>query len=265
MLHLMPHPMPILLAIDTSTEACSVALFRGGIADGQAVDAQTIDERYIEAAREHMLRLLPMVDELLSARQLALADLDGIVFTRGPGSFTGLRITLGVVQGLAFGADLAVLPISTLAALAQTLASAVPIGSYIFAAIDARMDEVYCAWFEVGADGLVTARSDERVCAPEAIPIIDTAAPCYGVGSGWNYAQRFPPLQCVAIDSAALPRASAALRLALPRWAAGEAVAVEAALPVYLRNDVAWTKTGAVAKSAAVDTNSGAVRTGAPQ
>jgi tRNA threonylcarbamoyladenosine biosynthesis protein TsaB len=238
--------MPILLAIDTSTEACSVALLVDRTGDGPA-----FHESYIEAAREHMLRLLPMVDELLTAHQLTLRDLDCIVFARGPGSFTGLRITLGVVQGLAFGAEIPVLPVSTLAILAQTIASEAMVGSYIFSAIDARMDEVYCAWFEVGADGLVVARSDECVCAPEAIPIIDIAAPCYGVGSGWNYAPRFPPLQCVTIDSAALPRASAALRLALPRWVAGEAIAAEAALPVYLRNDVAWAKTGVAANNGA--------------
>lgn len=246
--------MPILLAIDTSTEACSVALF-----NNRTIAAPIFTESYIEAPREHMLRLLPMVDELLAEQQLALRDLDGIVFARGPGSFTGLRITLGVVQGLAFGAELPVLPISTLAALAQTIANETMVGSYIFSAIDARMDEVYCAWFEVGADGLVIARSDECVCAPEAIPVIDTAAACYGVGSGWNYAQRFPPLHCVAIDSAALPRASAALRLALPRWQAGEAVAVEQALPIYLRNDVAWTKSAVATNSASVVNSTGVI------
>jgi tRNA threonylcarbamoyladenosine biosynthesis protein TsaB len=248
--------MSILLALDTSTEACSVALFCGQSLcgqsfDGQLLDAQVlggqtfdeqIDERYIEAPREHMLRLLPMVDELLAARQLTPRDLDGIVFTRGPGSFTGLRITLGVVQGLAFGADLPVLPVSTLAALAQTAATPELAGSFIFSAIDARMDEVYCAWFEVGTDGLVVARSEERVCAPEAVPVIEASKICYGVGSGWNYAARLPIVNCRSVDAAALPRASSALRLALPRWQAGERVPVAEALPVYLRNDVAWAK-----------------------
>jgi tRNA threonylcarbamoyladenosine biosynthesis protein TsaB len=237
--------MPILLALDTSTEACSVALFDGPAFEGPAFDRQTIDERYIEAPREHMLRLLPMVDEVLAARQLTPRDLDGIVFTRGPGSFTGLRITVGVVQGLAFGANLPVLPVSTLAALAQTMATPELAGSFIFSAIDARMDEVYCAWFEVDADGLVVARSEECVCAPEAVPVIDTSKICYGVGSGWNYAARLPVVNCRSIDAAALPRASAALHLGLPRWFAGERVAVADALPVYLRNDVAWAKKSA--------------------
>jgi tRNA threonylcarbamoyladenosine biosynthesis protein TsaB len=222
--------MPTLLALDTSTEACSVALLRN----------DAVSERYVEAPREHMLRLLPMVDELLAEQQLTLHDLDGIVFTRGPGSFTGLRITLGVVQGLAFGANLPVLPLSTLAVLAQTAAASA--GRFILSAIDARMDEVYCAWFEVGGDGLVRACSEERVCAPEAVLSIETAGPWLGVGSGWNYAARLPTVGRGDIVAAALPRAAAALRLALPRWQAGERHAVEQVAPVYLRDNVAWPK-----------------------
>jgi tRNA threonylcarbamoyladenosine biosynthesis protein TsaB len=227
--------MPTLLALDTSTEACSVALLRN----------DAISERYIEAPREHMLRLLPMVDELLTEQQLQLRDLDGIVFTRGPGSFTGLRITLGVVQGLAFGANLPVLPVSTLAVLAQTAATTALAGRFILSAIDARMDEVYCAWFEVGSDGLVRACSEERVCAPEAVSLIPTDAPWLGVGSGWNYIARLPAAGRGDIVADALPRAAAALRLALPRWQAGERHAVEQVAPVYLRDDVAWPKGGA--------------------
>lgn len=222
--------MPTLLALDTSTEACSVALLRDG----------AIDERYVEAPREHMLRLLPMVDELLAAARLTLRDVDGIVFARGPGSFTGLRITMGVVQGLAFGANLPVLPLSTLAVLAQGAATDAPVGSRILSAIDARMDEVYCAWFEVGGDGLVVACGDERVCAPEAVPMLATVDGWRGVGSGWNYGARMPSAGANGIDATALPRAGVALKLALPRWSAGERMPIEQALPVYLRDDVAW-------------------------
>jgi tRNA threonylcarbamoyladenosine biosynthesis protein TsaB len=241
--------MPRLLAIDTSTEACSVALLN---------DAG-VSELFLEAPREHVQRLLPMIDELLAQNHIALRDLDAIAFGRGPGSFTGLRICLGVVQGLAFGANLPVIPVSTLAALAQSAvdSSLLP-GTYLFSAIDARMDEIYCAWYRLGDDGLVVAvgnesdgsdgsdessESAERVCAPEAMPLIDTgAAECIGVGSGWRYAARMPVQPFADIRVAQLPHAAAVAALALPLWRAGLHLPADDAQPVYLRNDVAWAK-----------------------
>lgn len=227
--------MPRLLALDTSTEACSVAY----------CDDRGVVERFVEAPREHMQRLLPMVDELLGERGVALRDLDAIAFARGPGSFTGLRICLGVVQGLAFGADLPVIPVSTLAALAQSAieAHALAVRSHVLSAIDARMDEVYWGWFQCGDDGLVRAVGDERLGAPETVtPIEAAAAQCFGVGSGWNYGARMPRSACAMIDASLLPRAGAVARLAVPLWAAGATVSADQALPVYLRDNVAWTK-----------------------
>lgn len=225
--------MPRLLALDSSTEACSVAL----------LDGDVLLERYVEAPREHMLRLLPMVDELLAERQLTLRDIDAIAFARGPGSFTGLRICLGVVQGLAFGANLPVIPISTLAVLAQGAAAAVPAGARILSAIDARMDEVYWAWFERRADGLVTVLCEEQLSAPERVDVDlagadESRAMKFGAGSGWQYHPRICDAGFSAIDVTRLPRASDILRLALPVWLAGEAVDVEQAVPVYLRDKV---------------------------
>lgn len=220
--------MPRLLALDSSTEACSVAL----------LDGDVVSERYVEAPREHMLRLLPMVDELLAERGLTLRDLDAIAFAQGPGSFTGLRICLGVVQGLAFGAQLPVIPVSTLAALAQTGALAAPVGTHILSAIDARMDEVYWGWFEKRADGLVRALNEEQLSAPEQVRAHSDAAHAIGVGSGWNYRPRLDATGVDTIDAAVLPRASALITLAVPVWNAGAAVDVEQALPVYLRDKV---------------------------
>lgn len=228
--------MPRLLAIDTSTEACSVAYSDGGV----------IAETYLEAPREHMLRLLPMIDELLGSQGVALGDLDAIAFARGPGSFTGLRICLGVVQGLAFGADLPVIPVSTLAALAQaSVSAAMPAGAHLLSAIDARMDEVYWGCFRLGADGLVVAAGEEQVSAPEAL--LAPAAPWFGVGSGWRYGERLPA-GAAAVDAAALPRAGALLQLALPLWQAGQCLPAEDALPVYLRDNVAWTQSELAAR-----------------
>lgn len=230
--------MPRLLAIDTSTEACSVAL----------LDGAELCERAIDAPREHVQRVLPMIDAVLRETHCALRDLDAIAFARGPGSFTGLRICLGIVQGLAYGADLPVVPVSTLAALAQTAvdASSIERGTYICSAIDARMDEIYCGWFRVADNGLVCAIGEESVCKPDALPlpavVVDNASPLYGVGTGWRYGERLPSLAGATIDANLLPRASAVARLALLEWNNGVRLAASAAQPVYLRNEVAWAK-----------------------
>jgi len=221
--------MPRLLALDSSTEACSVAL----------LDGDVVLERYLEAPREHMLRLLPMVDELLGERGLTLRDLDAITFARGPGSFTGLRICVGMVQGLAFGADLPVIPISTLAVLAQTAVTAdVDVGTHILSAIDARMDEVYWGWFQLGSNRLVEAVGEEQLTAPERVDIGTAFTPKIGAGSGWRYRPRLSDVGFFQVNETLLPRAAAILPLALPLWLARAAVDVEQALPVYLRDKV---------------------------
>jgi tRNA threonylcarbamoyladenosine biosynthesis protein TsaB len=219
--------MPRLLALDSSTEACSVAL----------LDGDVMVERYVEAPREHMLRLLPMVDELLNERGLTLRQLDAIAFARGPGSFTGLRICLGIVQGLAFGAELPVIPVSTLATLAQTGANRCAAGTRVLSAIDARMDQIYWAWFEKRSDGLVHSLGDEQLTAPELV-ITDASVAAIGVGSGWQYRPRVADAGFQHIDVTCLPHASAILELALPVWKDGGAIAVEQAQPTYLRDNV---------------------------
>ena len=240
--------MPRLLAIDTSTEACSVALY----------DGVHLREHVVDAPREHVQRILPMIDAVLAESAWTLRDLDAIAFARGPGSFTGLRICIGVVQGLAYGANLPVVPVSTLAALAQTAVEKqaavdtqqIRSGSYLCSAIDARMDEIYCGWFRVGDDGLVVAVGDERVCKPEALPLLDAfqskanglTSACYGVGTGWRYGERLPQFARASTDADLLPRASAVARLALVEWNNGVRLTAGEAQPVYLRNEVAWVK-----------------------
>lgn len=223
--------MSTLLAIDTATEACSVAVLING----------EVIERYEELGREHSLRLPGMVAAVLAEAGIGFRALDGLVCGIGPGSFAGVRIGVSFAKGLALGLDKPVAGITSLAMLAEA-AAATAEQAPILAAIDARMGEVYFGRFSVEA-GHVTLRGPELVCAPEAIPELAEAAVC--VGTGWHAhadAMRArlgqPP---VRIDGAALPRAAAALGLAAPRFAE---LAQDGSrlVPAYLRNRVALTK-----------------------
>lgn len=224
-----------LLAIECSTEACSVAL---------AVDALPVTECFELAERSHTQRLLPMIEELMQQSGLSLRELDGIAYGRGPGSFTGLRIALATAQGLAFGARLPLVPVSTLAALAQTAVNdglAAP-DQPVLACLDARMDEIYWALFEVRNGLAVLCPSDsERLSAPENLRIRETSQPLL-VGSGASYrarfGTRFDDIHCRAD---VYPRASALLKLASRSFAQAVVPADQAEL-TYLRDEVAWQK-----------------------
>lgn len=222
--------MTRLLAIDTATEACSAALWLDG----------EVREEYAFAPREHARRLLPMIEALLGAAGLALVDLDALAFGRGPGSFTGVRIAASLAQGLAFAARLPVVPVSTLAALAQGAADAGH--PRVLAAIDARMGEVYWAGYAVGDDGLVARLGDERVCPPAAVPVPEGDG-WFGVGTGWAaHAGTLCTRVGAALgghDGTGLPRAAAVARLGVAVHARGGAIPAEQALPVYLRDRVA--------------------------
>lgn len=222
-----------LLAFDTSTERLSVAVQRGA----QQWTREEAGGRHASAA------LIPRALTLLRQAGLALAELDAIVFGRGPGSFTGLRTACSVAQGLAFGAGLRVLPVDTLLAVAED-ARAVHGCTRVLALLDARMDQVYAAPWRWDAD---TGWSGDpaRVCAPEALGDVLRAA---GAGS-WTvvgnafaaYGARFPPDVRALPQREAWPRAEALLRVAPALLAAGHAVAPEDALPVYVRDKVART------------------------
>lgn len=224
--------MATLLALETSADACSVALLNGA----------ELTERHELLPRSHTQYLLPMVDELLSASGLSLAALDAIAFGRGPGSFTGLRVCASVVQGLAYAADLPCVSVSSLRTLAMTaLPAAWQAGSRdILCCVDARMDEVYYAQFlvsECNNEGWPEVVQDDALAAPESVRW--TVDDGYAVGSGWRYAQRMGYRGEIA-ELDLLPRASALARLAERSLAAGEVVTPAQALPVYLRDDVAW-------------------------
>ena len=221
--------MTTLLALDTATECCSAALLHDG----------AVTARSEVIPRQHAQRLLPMIEELLGERQLRLQDVDALVFGRGPGAFTGVRIATGMVQGLAFAADKPVVAVSNLAALAQR-AWREHGAETVAAAIDARMDEVYWGLYGL-QDGVMQLLDDERVCAPEAVSLPAGVGSVAGAGTGWQYAER---LAVTATQSwpQMLPDASDLITLALPRWQAGEVVDAADAQPVYLRDKVATPK-----------------------
>ena len=222
--------MTTLLALDTATEACSVALLH----DGKVLS------HYEVIPRLHAQRLLPMIKTLLAEAGISLSALDAIAFGRGPGAFTGVRIAIGVVQGLAFGLERPVLPVSNLAVLAQR-AFREHNARQVAAAIDARMDEVYWGCYHEVA-GEMRLLGAEAVLPPErAVLSVDAGGEWFGSGTGWGYAERIA-LKPAAMDASLLPHAQDLLTLATFAWQRGEAIVADQAQPVYLRDQVATPK-----------------------
>lgn len=226
--------MAIILALDTSTEACSCALNLHG----------EIYEDYAVIPRQHAQNILPMVQNLLHQKSLAFSDLDAIAFGRGPGSFTGLRIAAGVTQGIAFAANLPVIPISTLAALA--LQAYEELGSSrIVACLDARIDEVYWASFLIDPDtDTLSLLGDEYLCKPELMQTseLQSTSNVYTViGNGLSYKARFPQALIKLMGTQLpeqLPRAASIARLAARELANKHTIAAEQVHPLYLRDKV---------------------------
>lgn len=217
-----------LLAIESSTETCSVAL---------AVNGEVL-EHYQHAPRQHAELLLPWVEELIAEAGIGFGSLDAIAFSRGPGSFTSLRIGIGVVQGLAWASDRPVIPVSSLAATAQV---AVKEGiSSALVALDARMKEVFTGTFETNNNGVMVPVSEEKVCPPETVQPPDRSE-TFGIGNGFD---RYPLLDAlsdrlVGVRSDIWPRASSVLQLAQEWLKTNEPLSAEQAQPVYLRDNVA--------------------------
>ncbi len=221
-----------LLALDTSADACSAALYLDGL----------IEQRLELAPRRHGELILPMLQDLLAAAGVGLVDLDAIAFGRGPGSFTGVRIAVAVTQGAAFGAGLPTVPVSTLAALA--------LGEFrrtgrrrVLAALDARMGEVYWGAYQIADDDLVLSLGDELVVAPALVPVPEGIDWC-GVGPGWGV-YRDALTQRVgaglgALVPAGICEARDIARIAVAEARAGRLVPAELARPVYLRDRVTY-------------------------
>ena len=220
-----------LLAIETATETVSVAL---------AINAEVI-ERYEHAPRQHAELLLPWVEAVLAEAGIGFSSLDAIAFSRGPGSFTSLRIGIGVVQGLAWASDRPVIPVSSLAATAQTAFNE-GINSALVA-LDARMKEVFTGTFEANNNGIMIPVNDEKVCGPEDVQV-PANSETYGIGIGFDRYEALQKLsgQLAGIRSDIWPKASSVLTLAQHWLLTNEALPAEQAQPVYLRDNVAKKK-----------------------
>lgn len=226
--------MTTLLAIETSANLCSVAL----------VHHHEISEIVVSEPRGHTRHLLPAIDRLLVDAGLTLRRLDAIAVTTGPGSFTGLRIGIGVAQGLAYGADLPAVPLSSLATLAQGAIRSGQLarGDVAVAVLDARMDEVYWGLYQVAGE-LVVALCPDRIGTPHALtldPDLPVGTRYVGLGDGWKFVAQ-SPLKPVHHDIHAAPRACDMIPLALAALRAGATVVPEALEPRYLR-DNHWQK-----------------------
>lgn len=225
-----------ILAIDTATEACSAALWLEG----------EVSRRFELAPRRHTELLLPMVDELMAEAGLVVAQLDAISFGRGPGSFTGVRIATAAAQGLAWAADLPVVPVSTLEAIAQATIDEQN-AEAVATAIDARMSEIYWATWLRADEGRAVLQGEEQVIPPHQIPELTGEHKWHACGSGWDvYGEVLQPQTGIApgkIDRERLPDAAVIARIAADAFQKGETVSPADALPVYLRNKVTHQRT----------------------
>ena len=221
-----------ILAIDTSTEACSAAL---------KIDDE-IQLQFEIAPQQHSRLILEQCDKLLAEAGLKPSQLDLVAFGQGPGSFTGLRIAAGVTQGIAFASDLPVAGISTLAAQAQKICTLHP-DDFYFSTIDARMKEIYWGLYKMTNNGLVELQNEEAVSSALEIKPIQIES-LIGIGSGWKEYQpelesafKFNKIKHLYPNN--LPSAEEIALLAADKLERGHILNAEKAIPVYLRNDVA--------------------------
>lgn len=233
--------MSTILSIETSSELASVALLRGA----------TVTSRVSSGVRTHSQSVLPMIQELLAEAGIALKDCDAIAFGAGPGSFTGVRTACGVAQGLAFGANLPVVPVVTLDAMA--LACRQQHGAAdVLAVLDARMGEVYWAQyrFEDGDGAGATAIAAPAVVLAPALSAPDGVTPQgapVACGNGLSgYAEAFSDRLGASLAGGAfasvMPHAEQIAQLASIAFAAGKTVTAAEAQPLYLRNKIAYTQ-----------------------
>jgi tRNA threonylcarbamoyladenosine biosynthesis protein TsaB len=224
--------MANILALDTSTEACSCALSLNGV----------VAEDFQICPRLHAQRILPMIHALMAKHDLAFSGIDAIAFGRGPGSFTGLRIAAGVTQGLAFAAEIPVIPVSTLAAIAMEVRQTRAV-SHVLSCLDARIDEIYWGLFGFDERGLPVLLEPEVLCKPEEMKstVIGHLTAVSAGGNGLQFSARFPNvIQSRIHDSSdeLLPRAGQVAKIASGLWDKSIFISADEISPVYLREQV---------------------------
>ncbi len=220
-----------ILALDAATEACSVALWTDG----------AVIARYEEAGRDAAMRILPLVDEVLFEAGVRLPELTALAAGIGPGAFTGVRISVSVAQGLAFGAGLPVIGINSLEALAWAALQRQPGADDALACLDARMGELYWARYRRDAARGVEAVAGPALSAPQAVGVDTSARTHTAIGRGMRLL-RTHPLHQATLDANALPQARHMAELAALRLARQEAVDAAQLQPLYLRDKVALTE-----------------------
>lgn len=221
-----------LLAIETSTDACSVALYRNG----------EIQERCEIAPRRHNQVLFAMLQEILPSGRLSEHGIEAVAYGCGPGSFTGLRIATSAVQGLAFANDLPAVAVSTLACLVQRAfrEQKAEEGDHVLALIDAKINEIYWAHFEIRG-GIAIATAGPGACSPDALPVAPTDLSC-AVGDGCKLLPQSHPAASGAVYAELTPRAQDLVPLALEKFTRGEVQQADQVVPLYVREEISWKK-----------------------
>ena len=221
-----------LLALDTSTEFLSLALQVG---DEKGCYKTYAHHQHAGQAASQLV--LPQIQALLDTANIKLSDLDGITFGAGPGAFTGVRVACGVAQGLGFGANIPVVGVNTLLAIAEACGE-----QRVIVCLDARMGEIYHAAF-VKENNEWIEFSKTSVCKPDAAPAL--SGNWVGVGSGWAvYSDALSKIYAdnlIKTMAEITPNAKAILQLAAPIFATGKAKPANEAAPIYVRNRVALT------------------------
>lgn len=222
-----------ILAIDTSTEACSAALY---------IDGELI-ERYLVAPRKHIELLKPMVDEVMKAAEVDVSELTGLAFGAGPGSFAGLRVACAFVQGMGAGLEIPVVPVSTLKAMAQQVLET-HADRTVLVMLDAKMKEVYWGVYRLEDKEVVTVLP-EQVTKIDEIPNftgIVGLANIIGAGDGWNVTPNWvEALKPEFIEKNVYPRAGEIALLSIDDFENGMALDADQVSPIYLRNNIALT------------------------